>query len=153
MPSSSMKRRVGYRRGVKTRRPVRHIISPFYLQWADKRVSFRCRRARPRCGRWARLRGQPLPYGNASEHWRFLGRPGQVVSLADGGADPRADRPRLDGGELAGVAGEARAFFLAQVDPHADPRARRAAPPVAACPTRPLSALRPGPPGAPRPPP
>src|SRR6266699_989943 len=71
----------------------------------------------------ARPGGQPLLCGHASQHRRFVGRPGQIFSLGHGGADPGADRARLDGGGLAGVADEARAFLLAQVDRCADPRA------------------------------
>src|SRR2546430_13571944 len=62
-----------------------------------------------------------IPYGHAAQQRRFLGRSGQALSLGHGGADPRADRPRRDGGELAGVARPARAFFFAPVDPYADP--------------------------------
>src|SRR5882724_10133921 len=133
MPSRSMKGSVSCRCGVKAPRLVRRESCSLCtcsgltrgFRFAVKAAARVFARApRREMLSWAALgvvpvfrqSGEPLKCRHAAQRCRFLGRPGEAVSLGDGGADPRADRARPDGGELAVIADEAESLRLAQVD-------------------------------------
>src|SRR5258708_21746086 len=88
-----------------------NIAGIFFMMTSLSALLYACARRRETRGRDARLRGQPLLYGHASQHRRFVGRPGQMVSLGHGGADPRADHARPYRGELACAPRPATAFL------------------------------------------